>query len=116
MNGQFLLFDAGDGAQRSMEKLLFPVGDLTAVFITHFHSDHMADVGEVVSRSWLQGRWTALTVYGGEGISRVVEGFNSIYALDANYRVAHHGAEIFSPDIAPGTPSLNKRRVKHRSD
>lgn len=104
-NGLFLLFDAGDGAQRSMERLLLPVDELDAVFLTHFHSDHLADLGEVVSRSWILGRKQNLPVFGGEGLARVVKGFNAIYALDDNYRTAHHGADILPPEIAPATPN-----------
>ncbi len=98
VNGMFLLFDAGDGAVPSMENLNLPLPDLTAVFLTHYHSDHVADVGEVVSRSWILGRRTALPVYGGEAVERVVDGFNRIYALDYNYRTAHHGEALFPSD------------------
>lgn len=95
--GQFLLFDAGDGAQASMEDLDLPVVDLTAVFLTHFHSDHMADLGEVISRSWILGRQDLLPVYGGPTVERVVEGFSLIYGADEVYRRAHHGADVFPP-------------------
>jgi ribonuclease Z len=96
--GRFFLFDAGDRAAHSLEVLNLPVRDLSAVFITHFHSDHIADLGEVTSRSWILGRSTGkLPVYGPEGLERVVDGFNLIYALDDRYREAHHGTEIFKP-------------------
>ncbi len=95
VNGLFLLFDAGDGAVPSIENLNLPLPDLTAVFLTHYHSDHIADVGEVISRSWILGRRTPLPVYGGEAVERVVDGFNRIYALDYNYRTAHHGEALF---------------------
>lgn len=99
-NGLFLLFDAGDGAQRSMERLRLPVQEIDAVFVTHFHSDHIADIGEVISRSWILGRAAPLPIYGGESVERVVEGFNAVYVLDDNYRVAHHGEDILPPDVS----------------
>lgn len=95
VNGQFLLFDAGDGAARSLEVLTLPVTEMDAVFLTHFHSDHIADLGEVMSRSWILGRTAPLPVYGGEAVERVVGGFNAVYALDDVYRVAHHGETVF---------------------
>jgi len=94
--GRFLLFDAGDRAQISMEDLGLPVTDLDAVFLTHFHSDHMADLGEVISRSWILGRTTPLPVYGGEAIDRVVYGFNLAYTPDEGYRREHHGETVFA--------------------
>ena len=94
--GRFFLFDAGDGAARSMENLNLPVQDLSAVFMTHYHSDHIADLGEVSSRSWIQGRTTTpLPVYGPQGLERLVDGFNLVYAMDDKYRVAHHGPTVF---------------------
>ncbi|HSN83889.1 MAG TPA: MBL fold metallo-hydrolase [Polyangiales bacterium] len=106
VNGQFLLFDAGDGAVVSMENLNLPLRDLSALFLTHYHSDHVADVGEVVSRSWILGRRSPLPIYGGEAIGRVVDGFNRIYALDYNYRTAHHGDVIFPPDTTGAEAKL----------
>lgn len=99
-NGKFLLFDAGDRAQDSMEELNLPVTDLDAVFLTHFHSDHIADLGEVISRSWILGREQGLTVYGGPGVEQIVSAFNVVYAADEAYRIAHHGQDIF-PGVLP---------------
>ncbi len=98
VNGQFLLFDAGDRAQKSMEDLNLPVADIDAVFLTHFHSDHVADLGEVMSRSWILGRDRPFAVYGGQEVEQVVSGFNTVYAADDAYRIAHHGADLF-PDV-----------------
>jgi ribonuclease Z len=95
VNGMFLLFDAGDGAARSMQSLGIPLQRLDAIFITHYHDDHIADVGTAVNLGWVLGRLGPLPVYGGTGLERIVGGFNRIYALDNNYRRAHHGEEIF---------------------
>lgn len=95
VGGQYLLFDAGDGAARQVEELQFPIVETDAIFLTHFHSDHMADVGEIVSRSWIAGRTEPLPIYGGPVVERVVEGFKLIYTPDVDYRVAHHGTDVF---------------------
>ena len=100
VNGMFLLFDAGDRAQNTMEDLNLPVTDIETVFVTHFHSDHIADLGEVISRSWILGRNQPITVYGGQEIEQIVSGFNLIYAADEAYRVAHHGNEVFPTALA----------------
>ncbi len=39
-------------------------------------------------------------MYGGIGVSRVVQGFNAIYALDDNYRTTHHGEDLLPPQFA----------------
>lgn len=94
VNGQFLLFDSGDGVAMAMEKLHLPVAEINAVFITHFHSDHFADLGEVIDRSWLLGRQKPLTVYGPKGTSDLVNGFLKSYQLEYYYRTKHHGEAV----------------------
>jgi len=98
VDGQFLLFDAGDGAARRMEALDLPVDQLTAVFITHYHADHFADLGEVIDRSWIIGRRHILPIYGPEGIGSIVNGFRMAYAQEYGYRTAHHGPEVMPPE------------------
>jgi ribonuclease Z len=65
-----------------------------AVLLTHYHSDHIGDLGEFNMQTWVAGRPGPLAVYGGPGIERVVAGFTEAYALDTGYRVAHHGSEL----------------------
>jgi ribonuclease Z len=98
--GQFLLFDAGDGAARRLETLDLPVADLQRIFLTHFHADHFADLGEVIDRSWLNGRRTPLTVSGPTGIAGLVRAFRDAYTPETGYRTAHHGAEMMPPAFA----------------
>jgi hypothetical protein len=71
VGGQFLLFDCGDGSARELESLGLPVARLDAVFFTHFYSDHFADLGEVIDRSWVNGRRQKLVAYGSEGIADI---------------------------------------------
>ncbi|MFW6263100.1 MAG: MBL fold metallo-hydrolase [Thermotogota bacterium] len=94
VNGQFLLFDAGDYAQKRMEQFNLPGESLDAVFLTHFHNDHIADLGEVMQRSYMLGREKDLVVYGPTGVEDIVAGFNMIYTFDSDYRTVHHGEEV----------------------
>lgn len=94
IDGRFFLFDAGDGCLNAIGQQRLPIGQLEAVFMTHYHSDHLADLGEVINRSWIMGRTHTLPVYGPEGIEEVVQGFTMAYRLDNIYRNAHHGDEV----------------------
>ena len=94
VNGQFLLFDAGDYAQKRMEQYNLPMEALDAIFVTHFHNDHIADIGEAMQRSYLLGREKDLVIYGPTGTAAMVEGFNTIYAEDSSYRTEHHTEEF----------------------
>jgi ribonuclease Z len=64
------------------------------VLLTHFHSDHIGDLGELNLQTWAGGRPAPLTVYGGPGVDQVVEGFNRAYRLDQGYRTAHHTEQV----------------------
>jgi ribonuclease Z len=94
VNNQFLLFDAGDYAQKRMEQFNLPSESLDAVFLTHFHNDHIADLGEIMQRSYILGREKDLVVYGPTGVEDIVSGFNLIYAADSDHRTEHHGEDV----------------------
>ncbi len=96
--GQFILVDTGQGSWANIAAERLPAGRLSAILLTHFHSDHIAELGEAATQSWVRGRTGMLDVYGPAGVEQVVEGFNTAYGLDRGYRVAHHGAEHMPPD------------------
>jgi ribonuclease Z len=104
VNGQFLLLDAGEGAMGSIRASNLPLGQLDAVFITHYHNDHCADLGDVMEWSWIMGRRLILPVYGPTGITQIVDSFQSAYALDTTYRTAHHGEELMPPEWVDSEP------------
>ena len=101
--GHLYLVDAGQGSARNVARMFFQFGKVEAVLLTHFHSDHIADLGEVMMQRWTGGSNTKpLDVIGPAGVETVVEGFNLAYSLDNGYRVAHHGAATCPPSGAGG--------------
>ncbi len=88
----------GVGTIRNADLQNLPLGNLSAVFITHFHSDYISDPGEANFWSLAMGRSKALEVFGPEGIKDVVDGYNLACKFDTSYRIVHHGADIFPPD------------------
>lgn len=89
------LVDAGSGAGRRIGQIGVPLGTIDATFLTHFHSDHIDGLGEVLMLRWAaSGRKVPMPVYGPQGVVRVVSGFDTAYTADYGYRIAHHGADI----------------------
>src|SRR5262249_48370494 len=88
--GELVLVDVGPGSWETVDLANLPTAGVGAALLTHFHSDHIGDLGEAVTQSWIAGRTKPLDVYGPPGVAQVVEGFDSAYAFDAAARVAHH--------------------------
>jgi ribonuclease Z len=95
--GHYYLVDTGPGSGRNLELWQLRGRELAAVFLTHFHSDHIGDLGEVNTNAWLAGHPGSLQVFGGPGVERVVAGFNEAYGLDQSYRTANSGAALLPP-------------------
>ena len=93
------LVDVGAGSAQVAVTGRLPLERLDAVFLTHFHSDHIAALPEFNLNSWVAGRPKPLTVFGPAGVTEVVAGLNSAYRLDSTYRVAHHGEELLPPNL-----------------
>ncbi len=95
---QRILIDAGEGSARSLAAMGVPIAGLDAVFLTHFHSDHIDGLGPVLLQRWVSAAEQApLPIYGPSGVGMIVAGFNTAYAQDHRYRTAHHGAAIAPP-------------------
>jgi len=92
---QQFLIDSGSGSGRNLGPMGITAGNLDAAFLTHFHSDHIDGLGQIIMQHWAgSGSETPLPVYGPTGISQVIEGINKAYDLDEKYRIAHHGADM----------------------
>ena len=98
------IIDAGPGSARNIGLMGFDIGKVDAILLTHFHSDHIADLGEMMLQRWAGGsNAKPVDVIGPKGVETVVAGFNHAYSLDAKYRVAFHGAATVPPSGAGGT-------------
>jgi ribonuclease Z len=102
--GVYYLVDAGPGSSRNLQLWQLRGRELAGVFLTHFHSDHLGDLGEVNTNAWLAGHPGPLSVFGGPGVVQVVQGFNAVYALDEAYRTANSGAALLPPAAAVMQP------------
>jgi ribonuclease Z len=95
---RLFVFDAGDGSAETLSLMGLSPAHIEAIFLTHFHSDHIDGLGNLALQHWGQGASTTpLPLFGGEGVERVANGFNEAYALDSTYRIAHHGPTVVPP-------------------
>ena len=95
---RLFVFDAGAGSVRNLSLMGLPPARVERVFLTHFHSDHIDGLGELMLQRWAgSGSAAPLLVHGPTGVEAVVGGLMSAYGPDRNYRVAHHGEAVVPP-------------------
>jgi ribonuclease Z len=103
-----VLVDCGRGVLMRLTAagLLPPM--LTAVFVTHLHSDHLTDLNDVITTHWVMSpEPTPLRLYGPPRLQEVVDGLLVMLAPDISYRLAHHPDLTWSPvvdvtEVGPG--------------
>jgi ribonuclease Z len=95
---QAFIVDAGEGSSRKLAAMGMPMGRIEALFLTHFHSDHIDGLGPMMLLRWSGRAATSpLPIHGPQGVEQVVAGFNTAYTQDNGYRTAHHGPKIMPP-------------------
>ena len=89
---QKLVIDAGRGVPIRLWQLKVPVGQIDALLLTHFHSDHTAGIPDLWLTGWIQtpwgGRTTPFRVIGPMGTKSLMSNLESAYALDIKIRIA----------------------------
>ena len=108
IGSRVFLFDAGAGVERQLVTAHLPINGVTALFVTHLHSDHTLGLPDLIFTSWVMGRTTPLAAYGPHGLRAMTDHIIAAWAEDiairtdglehetrAGYRVAVH-------EITPG--------------
>ena len=100
--GEYLVIDVGQRSYNRQTTMGLPTDSMTGILLTHFHSDHICELGETLTMQWAQsGRQHPLSVYGPPGVEKVVAGFAMAYQQDSVYREDHHGTDAIR--TGPGT-------------
>ncbi|WP_422746244.1 ribonuclease Z [Mycobacterium sp. WMMD1722] len=104
--GQTFLVDCGRGVQMRLAAAGAPASGLTALLLTHLHSDHIADLGDLLISRWVTTftDQVPLPIIGPPGTAEVVQATLAAFGRDIGYRIAHH-ADLTAP------PAVDVREV-----
>jgi ribonuclease BN (tRNA processing enzyme) len=93
--------DCGSGVGRQLAFAGVPLPALRHVFITHHHSDHNADYGNLILQAWVAGLRTRVDAWGPSPLERMTRLFFEMNAYDIETRIADEGRVPIVPLVHP---------------
>ena len=87
-NGTAYVVDCGNGVARQLAFAGVPLSTLRHVFLTHHHSDHNADYGNLIWLAWSAGLRTRVDGWGPPPLEKMTKLFFEMNACDIEIRVA----------------------------
>jgi ribonuclease Z len=103
-----LLFDAGRGCLQRLFQIDVAYSNLSAIFLTHLHSDHIVGFPDLWLTGWLISKRTIpMNVYGPTGTSNMLTNLRKAFAFDIRMRVeddkrSEEGSKFLVKEIQQG--------------
>jgi ribonuclease BN (tRNA processing enzyme) len=85
------VIDCGNGVARQLVFADVPLPSLRHIFLTHHHSDHNADYGNLIWLSWASGLHTRVDTWGPPPIQKMTKLFFEMNAYDIETRIKNEG-------------------------
>jgi ribonuclease BN (tRNA processing enzyme) len=93
--------DCGDRVARQLALAGVPLASLRHVFVTHHHSDHNADYGNLIWLAWTAGLASRVDTWGPPPLERMTRLFFEMNATDIDARTANEGRVPLPPLVRP---------------
>lgn len=100
IDGQAWVVDCGNGVANQLAKAGVALDRLARIFITHNHSDHVADVGNLIEIAWSSGLKAPVTVHGPPPIRQIVHDQLAALAYDVAARIREEGRIPLDPLVS----------------
>jgi ribonuclease BN (tRNA processing enzyme) len=100
VNGASYVIDCGNGVARQMILAGLKLGSLRGVFLTHQHSDHNADLGNLLLLGWASDLASPVAVHGPPPTEAMMKAFLQMNDADIRTRIADEGRPALNGLIA----------------
>jgi ribonuclease BN (tRNA processing enzyme) len=100
VDGRIYVVDCGNGVARQMALAGLALRDLAHVFVTHHHSDHNADVGNLMLLAWAADLDSRVAFHGPPPLARMMDQFLALNDYDIAMRTADEGRPPLAELIA----------------
>lgn len=100
--GQVFLVDCGRGVLLRAAAVGVGAAGLSALLLTHLHSDHIGDLGDLLITRWISTLApdpAPLPIIGPPGTAEVVQATLRAFRHDIGYRIAHHSDLDAPPSV-----------------
>src|SRR5689334_12218962 len=91
VNNVAYVIDCGDGVARQLVFAGVSLTTLRHIFITHHHSDHNADYGNLIWLAWAAGLRTRVDTWGPPPLEKMTRLFFEMNAYDIDTRISDEG-------------------------
>lgn len=95
VNGTPYVIDCGMGVSRQLVNAGIPIPSVKYVFISHHHSDHNLEYGNLLYNAWAAGLSTPIHTFGPAGLVRMTSTYWELNRFDIDTRIEDEGR----PDI-----------------
>lgn len=116
-DGNYLLFDAGEGVQRQLRLARVSPMKINNIFITHWHGDHSLGLAGMIQSMSGNKRSAELHVYGPKGTADKVDHLLSAFDFNKTFKVITHEFDLRigeSRDVLKtNNYMITAMRVKH---
>jgi ribonuclease Z len=113
--GETWLFDCGEGTQHQILRSELKFSQITRIFITHLHGDHLYGLMGLLATCGMAGHAEHITLYGPPGLEEYVREASSRSEIRFSYPVEIHtvkGGIIFEDEEFIVTCSPLKHRIQ----
>jgi len=104
------IFDAGRGAMQRLHQLGIPFSEITGLFLTHHHSDHVVGFPDLWLTGWIGRPWgnrrMPLRVWGPVGTKEMMEQLPRAFHVDIRVRSKSYpieGVKLIAQEIGEGS-------------